>query len=109
MRLAADPVHGLALCGELYRPDECRIRGAHHEQGPRLFARSVRVWSRDILHRLRAVPGASQRYPRTRRCAAMGFLHPGGVGLAVGLERAGPKSDGLLRGAVFPRRRGSRL
>ena len=43
MRLAADPVHGAALRGELHRPGECRLRRAHHEQGFGLLAHDLRV------------------------------------------------------------------
>jgi MFS transporter, ACS family, tartrate transporter len=43
MRLAADPVHGAALSGELHRPDKCRLRGAHHEQGFGLLADGLRL------------------------------------------------------------------
>src|SRR5258706_35278 len=107
MRMAADPVHGAALSGELHRPDECRFGGPHHEQGLGFFAHGVRVRSGHLFHRLRTVPSARQCDSRTDRGAALGVRHYGRMGFAIRLERTGTNPDQFLPGAFSPGRRGS--
>src|SRR6202521_30375 len=91
MRVAADPVHGAALFSELHRPGECRIRGAHHEQGFGLLTDNFRIWRGPLLCWLCTVPSAIQFDPGTGGTKALGFLHHGRMGRALDgeLSRAG--------------------
>ena len=109
MRVAADPVHDAALCGQFRRPPECRVCRADHEQGFGLFAHGFRFWRGRLLCGLRTVPSARQCDPRTRGRAALDFLHPGGLGFAVGIERVGAKPNEFLRGAFSLGRGGGRV
>src|SRR5450631_2538300 len=107
MCLAADPIHGPALYGELHRPDKCRFCGPHYEQGLEIFAHGVRVWRRHLLHRLLTIPSARQSDSRSDRGTELVFLHHGGMGFAVRLERTGTNPNQFLRGAISPGRGGS--
>ena len=114
-RVAADPVHGAALCDQLSRPGECRLRRADHEPAiwdcrprslalaPSLFFISYMRCSRSPR---RADPGALRR-------KAHGVLLHDGLGRRVRGQRLGPGRDRALlrralssghrRGGILPR------
>ena len=84
------------LCRGLSRPGQHRLCRADDEPGSRVFARSLRLGGRELLHRLRPVRGTEQLHPGPRRSAALDRQDHGELG-----HRFRPDGDHLERDELY--------